>query len=311
MIEDTESTTAKLCAFARAYHSNYEKNKIFDDYLAYDIMGRDNYEEIGQLIEHDYKKELFNPSYSFKRENIKDKLNEYISPIPLFRAAYTEKELLRFAAERGQCQYVICGAGMDTFAFRNNNPHIITYEIDHPDTGRYKRERIKELEWQIPENVRYVSVDFEKDDMAEKLIESGFDVNKPSMFVILGVTYYLSYSDFEKNIETIEKLTSYGSKLIFDFPDDSTLTENAAKRVKELAQITDFLGEPMKHGYKPDEVKESLGKYGFMVDDHATPDLIQRRYFEGRRDNQRAYENIHIITAKKSDEFNESYYLNI
>ena len=54
MIENTESITAKICSFIRAYHSNYEKNKIFDDYLAYELMGKEEYEEIGQLIEHNY-----------------------------------------------------------------------------------------------------------------------------------------------------------------------------------------------------------------------------------------------------------------
>lgn len=311
MLEDVESTTAKLCAFARAYHSNVEKHKIFDDYLAFDIMGRDEYEEIGQLIEHDYKKELFDPSYSFRSSQIKDKLNKYISPIPLFRAAYTETELWRFARERGECQYVICGAGMDTFAFRNNNPKIKIFEIDHPDTQRYKLEKVRKLEWIVPENLKFVPVDFEKDDMGEELLKAGFDADKPSMFVILGVMYYLRFEDFEKNLETIEKLTSYGSKLIFDFPDDTTFSENVAERVKTLSAITDFLGEPMKHAYSPEEVIKSLNDYGFIVDDHGTPELIQRRYFDGRSDNQTAYENIHIIMAKKADEFNESYYLYI
>lgn len=58
MVENRESITAKLCSFARAYHSNYERPKIFDDYLAYDIMGHKEYEEMGQLIEKDFNLEL-------------------------------------------------------------------------------------------------------------------------------------------------------------------------------------------------------------------------------------------------------------
>ena len=143
MIDDMESVTAKLCSFARAYHSNHEKNKIFDDYLAYDLMGKEEYDEIGQLIEHEYDKSLFDLAYTFSGKRIRDKLNRYISPIPLSRAAFAERELTRFTWQRGECQYVICGAGMDTFAFRNDNPNIRIFEIDHPDTQRYKLEKIR------------------------------------------------------------------------------------------------------------------------------------------------------------------------
>ena len=130
MIDDMESITAKLCSFARAYHSNHEKNKIFDDYLAYDLMGKEEYDEIGQLIEHEYDKNRFDLAYTFSGKRIRDKLNRYISPIPLSRAAFAERELTRFTWQRGKCQYVICGAGMDTFAFRNDNPNIQVFEID-------------------------------------------------------------------------------------------------------------------------------------------------------------------------------------
>ena len=93
MIDDMESVTAKLCSFARAYHSNHEKNKIFDDYLAYDLMGKEEYDEIGQLIEHEYDKSLFDLAYTFSGKRIRDKLNRYISPIPLSRAGTDQVHL--------------------------------------------------------------------------------------------------------------------------------------------------------------------------------------------------------------------------
>lgn len=311
MIEDMESVTAKLCSFARAYHSNHEKNKIFDDYLAYDLMGKEEYEEIGQLIEHDYRKELYDPAYSFSGARIRDTLNHYISPIPLSRAAFAERELKRFAWERGACQYVICGAGMDTFAFRNDHPGIRVFEIDHPDTQRYKLEKIRKLEWIIPESMCFVPVDFEKDDMAQELIRSGFDPAAPSFFAILGVTYYLTLPVFEETLIGIGNIASFGSKLVFDFPDDTTFRFDAAERVKTLSAITESLGEPMLHGYSVDEVTQALMRHGFLVDEHETPVKIQNRFFANREDGQRAYENIHLVLAKKGDAFHESYYLYI
>ena len=106
MIDTQESMTAKLCSFARAYHSNHGKEKIFDDYLAYDLMGKEEYEETGRLIEHCFQKERFDPAYAFHGKDIGDILNTFISPIPLSRASFAERELWRFAYDRGECQYV-------------------------------------------------------------------------------------------------------------------------------------------------------------------------------------------------------------
>lgn len=311
MIDKQESTTAKLCSFARAFHSNYEKQKVFDDYLAFDLMGKEEYDEIGQLIEHEYDITAFDAGRSFSSAKIRASLNRYISPIPLSRIAYAERELDLFVRERGKCQYVICGAGMDTFAFRNANPNIMIFEIDHPDTQQYKLEKIRRLEWNMRENVKYVPVDFAKDNMAEKLKASGFDPKLPSFFSILGVTYYLTLPVFENTLEKISSISSTGSKLVFDFPDETTLSPNAAQRVIRLAEITAALGEPMLHGYTVSEVEDALERHGYIIDDHATPQKIQKRFFAGQNAEQSAFENIHFILAKKGDKFNESYYLYI
>ncbi len=146
MIESHESTTAKLCSFARAYHSTYARKKIFDDSLAFDFMGLEQYEETGQLIGHNYQENLIDPNLSFHSSEIVDKLNHYLMPIPISRIAFAEQELTSFAGRFPRCQYVICGAGMDTFLFRNGNDNIHVFEIDHPDTQRFKKARIRQLE---------------------------------------------------------------------------------------------------------------------------------------------------------------------
>ena len=300
MVEGMESVTAKLCSFARAYHSNREKKKIFDDYLAFDIMGWEEYEKVGQLIEHEYVWDRYDPAYAFKRDDIKETLDKYIAPIPLSRAAFAEKELKRFAGKNKVCQYVILGAGLDTFAFRNDNPNIKIYELDHPDTQKYKLEKIRALEWNIPENVNYVPVDFATEDMREKLFKAGFDKETPTFFAFLGVTYYLTLPVFEETIERIKDMACVGSRLVFDFPDESTLNGNAAERVRTLSEITAFLGEPRKHGYSVLEIGDALLRQGFKTVVHETPDDIQEEFFKGRSDGKRAYENIHFIVAKKT-----------
>lgn len=301
MIDTQESVTAKLCSFARAYHSNFGKQKIFDDYLAYDLMGKKEYEEIGQLIENDFEMSAFNANYSFSGAFVYPKLNLYITPIPLSRIAFAEAELNQFAKQKDRCQYVICGAGMDSFAFRNENPDIQIFELDHPDTQRYKLERIKELEWIIPENVRYVPIDFAADDMTDVLKNVGFDTDVPAFFAILGVTYYLMMSVFEQTLEKISSISAVGNRLVFDFPDETTFTGNGSERVRRLAQITAKLGEPMQYGFSVSEIRRALRRHGFVIKTHETPNTIQKRFFEHRSDGQKAFENIHFIIAEKKE----------
>lgn len=303
MIDTQESITAKLCSFARAYHSNSEKQKIFDDYLAYDMMGKEEYEEIGQLIEHDFMASEYNPNAGFNSKPVYAKLNRYISPIPLSRIAFAENELKAFADEYGFCQYVICGAGMDTFAFRNENQDIRIFELDHPDTQRYKLKKIRRLEWNIPQNVRYVAIDFAKDDMKRVLEEAGFDSTVPTFFAILGVTYYLTLPVFEQTLENIGRLSASGSKIVFDYPDETTFSEESTDRVRYLSHITEGLGEPMKQGFSFLELEIALQRHNFSVETHLAPTDIQKIFFGNRTDGQTAFENIHFMVSTKQTNY--------
>lgn len=302
MIAAQESITAKLCSFARAYHSNIGRKKIFDDYLAYDLMGKEEFEEIGQLIQNDFEPDEKADNAEFTAEQINPKLNRYIAPIPLSRIAFAETKLLEFAKKHPVCQYVICGAGMDTFAFRNEEADIKIFELDHPDTSRYKCERIRELEWNIPKNLKFVPIDFSKDDMTDVLTSSGFDPDIPTFFAILGVSYYLTLPVFEQTIKKISQLCRDDAKVVFDYPDETTLKDKSIERVHTLAEITERLGEKMLHGYSFSEISTVLDRYGFEIEDHETPQMIQQHYFEDRDDGIRAFENIHFMLAYKTKE---------
>ena len=299
MIESHESTTAKLCSFARAYHSTYARKKIFDDSLAFDFMGLEQYEETGQLIGHDYQEKLIDPNLSFHSSEIVDKLNHYLMPIPISRIAFAEQELTSFASRFPLCQYVICGAGMDTFIFRNTNDNIRVFEIDHPDTQRFKKARIRQLEWTIPTNARLVPVDFSKDDMITALLQSGFDPKLPTFFSVLGVTYYLPLSLFEDTVKKMGSFQNPENQLVFDFPDEGLPI--GSDRGAELTHITAMLGEPMAPGYREADVMRMLLRCGFRCEQHLTPKEIEKRYFSSRSDDLHAFENIHFILAKKEN----------
>ncbi|MCD7773300.1 MAG: class I SAM-dependent methyltransferase [Ruminococcus sp.] len=298
MVETQESITAKLCSFARAYHSNFVKEKIFDDYLAYDLMGKEEYDEIGQLVENNFDTDAFDNRRTFNGNLVYPVINRFIAPIPLSRGAFAEQELLNFSRLNSKCQYVICGAGMDSFAFRNDNESIQIYEIDHPDTQRYKLDQIDKLEWNILKNVKYIPVDFSTDDMVTALKDAGFDDSIPTFFAILGVTYYLTVPIFKQTIAKISRISTGGSRLVFDFPDETTF-RRSSDRVYQLTQITAKLGEPMQHGVSVEEIRQALSESGFIIRTHETPKDIQRLFFGNRTDKLTAFENIHFILAEK------------
>lgn len=285
MVENRESITAKLCAFVRAWHSNYVRDKVFDDYLAYDLMGKETYDKTYSWIKENF--------FLSTKEESEFFLNEMFAPIPLSRIQFTEERLRKFA-DGNKVQYVICGAGADTFSFRNDNPDIEVFEIDHPDTRRYKLQRVKELEWNIPENVHFVSVDFEKEQMNEKLFNAGFDPECKTFFCILGVSYYLSLATFTETLRQIASISSADSVLVFDYPKK---TGKFPERVKKLERITGELGEVMQGGFDYNEVSRALYSLGFQIDTFMTPEKIQKAYFENRKDNLRAFENVYLLSA--------------
>ena len=278
MVNERESVTAKICAFVRAWHSNRARQKIYDDYLAYDMLGKEEYDSIYELISSG-----LDGSQRFSREDTEQVISEYFAPI-----------LADFAKENGKIQYVICGAGSDTFAFRNDNENIEVFEIDHPDTQRYKLEKIRELEWNIRDNVHYVPVDFERERMCGKLLAAGFDPKKKTFFSILGVTYYLTLDVFTDTLKQMAELSALGSELVFDYP---IKTGEFPRRVERLEQITEGMGEVMRGGYDYNEVSRALYSLGFQIDTYMPPEKVQSEYFDGRDDGLKAFENVSLISA--------------
>ena len=297
MIDARESVTAKLCAFARAWHANHDREKIFDDHLAFDLMGKEEYDAMYEMVSRGFG----GFSEPVSRDDTEQIITEYITPIPLSRIHFAEKRLHSFIEKFGKIQYVICGAGSDTFLFRNDNPDIEIFEIDHPDTQRYKLERIRQLEWKIRKNVHFVPVDFEKERMSDQLLKAGFDPQKPTFFSILGVTYYLTLDVFSDTLSQIADLSVPGSTVVFDYP---MKTGIFPERIYRLEQITATLGEHMRGGYDYNEVSRALYALGFQIDTYLKPAKVQAEYFDGRSDRMKAFENVSLLSATYTAGYN-------
>ena len=145
MENNKSSMTALVSAFGRAYHSLYDNPKIFDDYLARELITDEEFTEISGYMSGGIK--FFNPEkaddFSEAQEALKWVIQTQIAPTPLARARYCE-EMLNNAIMIGAKQYVILGAGMDTFAYRNPDlpDKIQVFEVDHPATQQFKKSRV-------------------------------------------------------------------------------------------------------------------------------------------------------------------------
>lgn len=301
MEENKASMTAKVTTYGRAYHSLYDNPKIFDDFLAPKILTDEEFSEISKHMAGGIK--FFNPEEAHLYEDIEAALKwvtqTQVAPTSLARSRYTE-DMLENAIKLGVEQYVILGAGFDTFAFRKPQllNQIKVFEIDHPATQAMKIERIKELKWNISPSLNFVPVDFSKDDFIEMLLNSDYSPNKLTFFSWLGVTYYLTKEDILKTLKAIARISTKGSSIVFDYLDNDAINnENTAKRVRDMIKLAESAGEPMKSFFEYLELEDYLQQAGFNIYEHLNPLEIEDKFFKERSDYYHAFENINYVLA--------------
>lgn len=297
------SVTSLVSAFGRAYHSEFDSPKIFDDYVAKDFLSqkeRNNIEMNMVQGIHFFNKDIAEQFEDNPKEILKWITQVQLSPTPLARAAYCEKVLLH-EITLGAKQYVILGAGLDTFSFRHRELEnkIEIFEVDHPSTQAFKKIRVKEAEFEISNNLHFVSMDFTKGFSYEQLRNEGFE-NKKTFFSLLGVTYYLTKEELSSLIECLFELVPAGSSIVFDYPDENLFTEKGmSNRVENMVKMATVGGEPMKSCFSYTEIEALLEKLGLLIYEHLSPMDINKLYFEGRNDYLEAFETVHYVHAVK------------
>jgi len=300
---DQVSRTAQITAYSRGYHSLYDDPKIFNDFLANHLLTKEERVSIEERMMASLQ--MNNPACADGFSDTSTALrwimqSQAAAPILLGRARYTE-DLLSEAVTEGIGQYVILGAGLDTFAFRSQklNKRIQVMEVDHPATQLYKRNRITELGWEPPDNLHFIPVDFTHDNLTEALRNSSFDPGIQSFFSWLGVTYYLSRETVFATLRHIVDIAPSGSRLVFDYLDNNAFEENkAAPRVLRMLKSVQELGEPMQFGFDPCLLEDELDSVGLQLVEDLSPNDIHERYFLGRIDFYRACEHAHFAHVR-------------
>ena len=298
-MNDKASITALMSAFGRAFHAENEEHPVFRDSLAKELMTEEEYTAVQKYLlgGAPFFEPEIDPAVLQPKELLRRLVNVHIAPSPLCRAAYTE-QALKTAVLTGTKQYVILGAGLDTFAFRETEflSKYRVFEVDHPLTQADKKERITRAGWTIPDNLTFVPVDFTKDSLAQRLVAAGFDPSAKSFFSWLGVTYYLSAEAIDTMLPTLSSLCADGSTLVFDYPDENFFAA-PEKRVQNTIMMAKAGGEPMQSAFSYSELEKLLEKHGFLIYELLTSDTIQRDIIDKTGADLKAFEHINYCLA--------------
>jgi methyltransferase (TIGR00027 family) len=303
MQPDHFSRTAIGTAFMRAYHAAHDHPKIFDDFLAHRLIKAEEY----QIIEARHL-EVFRRADPARATACPDQASALAGwmqsgapqPITLGRARYAEDKLEQAVKQQGVKQYVILGAGLDTFAWRRPDllASLQVFEVDHPATQAFKRHRVQQMDGAPPARLHFVPVDFDRENLATALGRSAFDPRALSFFGWLGVTYYLSREAVYATLQAVAEMAPAGSGVCFDYLDtEAFVPGKVAGRVQIMMDLVRRMGEPMITGFDPITLPADLAGLGLRLEEDLGPGDIQERFFAGRRDGYHACEHAHFARA--------------
>jgi methyltransferase (TIGR00027 family) len=270
------SGTAQRVALRRAAHQLLDHPRVFDDPLAAAIAGE-----------------------SERPPGADQPFSRSLRAFIAVRSRYAEDQLA-LAVERGVRQYVVLGAGLDTFAYRNplRSAGLHVFEVDHPATQAWKRARLDESGIAVPDDMTFAAVDFERQSLEDGLIEAGFEKRQPAFFSWLGVTPYLSWPAFEATIQFIASMPC-GSGVVFDFAVERSLLSTMQRLALDaLAARVARAGEPFRLFFDPAALVSDLTRLGFGHIEDLNCDRINARYFAGRSDGLAVSGGGHLLSCE-------------
>lgn len=201
------------------------------------------------------------------------------------RARYVEDELAE-AIKRGVAQYVILGAGLDSFAYRRPDlaNTVRVFEVDHPATQAWKRARLHELNLATPPSLVFVPLDFNKQSLIESLGLFGYRPDRPGFISWLGVVPYLTRDAIFDTLRAVASMAP-GTEIIFDYPPPAELLDDEDRQLLELmTKANAARGEPFLTFFEPAALAERVRKLGFAEVWDLGAEKVNARYFANRSD---------------------------
>ena len=211
------------------------------------------------------------------------------------RSRYVEDRL----EAGGFTQYVLLGAGLDSFAWRRPDllRQVTLFEVDHPSTQAWKRERAGALCLPANEAHVFAPADFETEDLRVVLDRAGFDWSKPTLFSWLGVVMYLTRDAITATLRTLAG-AGPGSGLVLTYVTElEHMDEDSLALFKIVEALVSQMGEPFTEPFAPLELEALVTRCGHVVDEHPTAEDLEMRYYAGRKDGLRPYTVERILST--------------
>jgi methyltransferase (TIGR00027 family) len=278
IINDGEpSRTALRVATLRAAHQLLDEPILLADPVALPILGAE--------LEAQVREDPYQYNDTFLRA---------LRASVVLRSKIVEDEVARGYAA-GIRQYVVLGAGLDTFAYRNPYPDLCVFEVDHPSTQQWKKRSLESAEIPLPDSLRFVATDFERGTLLKELAAVGFDETRPACFSWLGVTMYLTEAAVMETLTLIARLPRESS-VTFDFRLRRDLMNPFEQAIAPIVeQHVAALGEPWISAFDPTALSDSIRALGFQSAEAHDPEEFNRRYLYRRKDGLRA--NLRLLHA--------------
>jgi methyltransferase (TIGR00027 family) len=196
-------------------------------------------------------------------------------------------QIVRDALVRDLPQIVFLGAGYDTrpYRFKDLVQGTRIFELDAPPTQFRKREVLKNNAIAMPQELKFVPIDFSQDNLQTVLLDAGFSLDKPALFVWEGVTYYLSSDTVDETLSAVRELSSTGGSICFDYGSISpeTLNDEGAKKMREHLKAN-HPGEPTKFGIPRGALESFLSERGYVVVECLNSSDMETRYLTLRNE---------------------------
>lgn len=266
MQRDQPSRTAQGVALRRAAHQLREQPPVFRDPVALRIIGPE--------LEAAVREAVAQPDQAGSRG-----MRLFLS----IRSRVAEDELAR-AVERGVRQYVVLGAGLDTFAYRNPYADLRVFEVDHPATQELKRGFLRRADIALPPSLAFAPVDFSRETFIEALVRAGYDASAPAFYSWLGVTQYLPT---DVTLDTLRRIATLSdrSAIVFDYSRPrSSLDASHHAAFDALAERVAQAGEPFVGFFDSIELANALRQMGYRTIEDLGADELNARYLRARGD---------------------------
>jgi methyltransferase (TIGR00027 family) len=226
---------------------------------------------------------LVGPGFARDMERAQHKVARDFRAFMAVRSRFVEDQLAA-AVGHGVTQYVVLGAGLDTFAWRNPFAGLRVFEVDFPATQAWKREMVDQAGLDPPAGLTFVPLDFEHKTLAAGLSEAGFDGGKPAFFGWLGVVPYLTMEAFRATLADIARMPA-GSGVGFDYGlSPAVLGPKRRLALQALSDRVASAGEPFRLLFTPEDVERELRGAGFARIEQRDSRQLNALYFNGRAD---------------------------